>query len=112
TLCTIDRIVERLVDKLRALAADGRPVAERLRDMLLTRVLFRFDSIRDYSHGLDELFASLLPAYLARRQQYFDAEAAVFAEVIAADGNPFEPAAPGAATETPLRAPTHYSRTH
>ena len=48
------------------------------------RVLFRFDSVRDYSHGLDELFASLRPAYLARRERYFAAEAGVFGSVIRA----------------------------
>ena len=83
-LCTIDRIVDRLVARLREHAARPGPVADRLRAMLVERVLFRFDSIRDYSHGLDELFASLRPAYLARRGRYFAAEAGVFAEVIEA----------------------------
>jgi hypothetical protein len=50
--------------------------------MLVERVLYRFDSVRDYSHGLDELFASLRPAYLARRERYFESEAAVFADVL------------------------------
>ena len=81
-LCTIDRIVDRLVARLRATRPRPAPAAERLRAMLLDRVLFRFDSVRDYSHGLDELFASLRPAYLARRQAYFEAEAAVFADVL------------------------------
>lgn len=83
-LCTIDRIVERLLARLRLIAGGDQPRAEVLRAMLLERVLFRFDSVRDYSHGLDELFASLRPAYLARRKRYFDAEAAVFAAVLAA----------------------------
>lgn len=82
-LGTIDRIVDRLVARLRELAGESRPAADALREMLLTRVLFRFDSVRDYSHGLDELFASLRPAYLARRQRYFEAESEVFAGVIA-----------------------------
>jgi AcrR family transcriptional regulator len=81
-LCTIDRIVDRLVERLRKHAAAVGPVAERLRAMLVERVLFRFDSVRNYSHGLDELFASLRPAYLARRGRYFAAEAEVFAEVL------------------------------
>jgi AcrR family transcriptional regulator len=81
-LCTIDRIVERLLHRLRALAAADEPVAQRLRHMLLTRVLFRFDSVKDYSQSLDDLLASLRPAYLARRQRYFDAEAEVFAPVL------------------------------
>lgn len=83
-LCTIDRIVDRLVARLRDHAAARGPAADRLQAMLVERVLFRFDSVRDYSHGLDELFASLRPAYLARRERYFAAEAAVFAGVLAA----------------------------
>ncbi|HJZ57585.1 MAG TPA: helix-turn-helix domain-containing protein [Gemmataceae bacterium] len=83
-LCTIDRIVARLVERLREHAARTGPAAARLRAMLVERVLFRFDSVRDYSHGLDELFASLRPAYLARRERYFAAEADVFADVLRA----------------------------
>jgi AcrR family transcriptional regulator len=83
-LCTIDRIVERLVERLRGHAAAPGTPADRIRAMLVERVMFRFDSVRDYSHGLDEVFASLRPAYLARRERYFAAESAVFAEVLAA----------------------------
>lgn len=106
TLGTIDRIVDRLVEKLRALASEERPAADRLHAMILARVLFRFDSVRDYSHGLDELFASLRPAYLARRQRYFDAEAEVFANVIAVGRNAgdFDAPDPAAAAETVLLA--------
>ena len=83
-LCTIDRIVDRLVTRLRGYAAGPGPAAGRLRAMLVERVTFRFDSVRNYSHGLDELFASLRPAYLARRERYFAAESAVFADVLKA----------------------------
>jgi AcrR family transcriptional regulator len=106
TLATIDRIVDRLCARLEAVAAADRPAGEKLRAMLLDRVLFRFDSVRDYYHGLDELFAALRPAYLARRQRYFDAEAAVFARVVAAGCDAGELAAddPRAAAETLLLA--------
>jgi AcrR family transcriptional regulator len=99
-LCTIDRIVDRLVGRLRKHASATGPVAERVRAMLVERVLFRFDSVRNYSHGLDELFASLRPAYLARRGRYFAAEAEVFADVLRvghAAGELDAPDAPAAA---------------
>jgi AcrR family transcriptional regulator len=83
-LCTIDRIVDRLVARLHQHAAGPESAPKRIRAMLIERVLFRFDSVRNYSHGLDELFASLRPAYLARRDRYFAAEAAVFTGVIRA----------------------------
>jgi AcrR family transcriptional regulator len=81
-LATIDRIVERLKSRLRE-AADGPGTwEERLREMLAIRVLFRFDSVRDYYHGIDEIFRSLRPAYMARRARYFDEEAAILVEVL------------------------------
>lgn len=106
TLTTIDRIVDRLIARLVAIAASDQPPAERVRAMLLERVLFRFDSVHDYAHGLDELFAALRPAYLARRQRYFDAEAAVFAGVIdaGATAGAFRCQDPRAAAETLLLA--------
>jgi AcrR family transcriptional regulator len=82
-LSSIDRIVERLTARLREAAGEPAPPAERLRQMLLLRVLFRFDSVRDYRDSLDDLFASLRPAYLARRERYFAAEAEAFAAVLA-----------------------------
>ena len=97
-LSSIDRVVERLLDVLRGIAAEARgPADERLRRMLITRVLFRFDSVHRYHQSLDSLFEALRPAYMARRSRYFAAEAAVFADVIAdgqrqnvfgADGDP------------------------
>lgn len=81
-LRTIDRIVERLADRLRGYAAAPGPAAGRVRAILLERVLYRFDSVRNYSHGLDELFASLRPAYLARRGDYFAIEADILAGVL------------------------------
>src|SRR5262245_23691248 len=105
-LCTIDRIVDRLVARLRGHAAAPGPAAGRLRAVLVERVLYRFDSVRDYSHGLDELFASLRPAYLARRGQYFEAEAGVIESVLNeghASGE-FDCPDPGATAESILLA--------
>ena len=81
-LCSIDRIVERLLERLRAVAAADAPPAEKVRQLLRTRVLFRFDSVKDYSQGLDDVLRALRPAYLARRRRYFAAEAAVIADVL------------------------------
>ena len=55
---------------------------EKLREMLLTRVLFRFDSVQHYTQSLNDLLSSLRPKLLARRENYFAEEAAIFAEVI------------------------------
>jgi len=82
-LCSIDRVVDRLLARLRDLARSEAPPAERLRRMLLERVLYRFDSVRAYHASLDELLAVLRPAYLRRRDRYFRAEAEVLASVLA-----------------------------
>ena len=81
-LSHIDRIVDRLKDRLRDIARSERPAPERLRLMLMTRVLFRFDSIQHYTQSLNDLLAVLRPGLLARRAQYFEEEAQIFAEVL------------------------------
>lgn len=81
-LSHIDRIVDRLRERLTEIAHSDATAAERLRLMLLTRVLFRFDSIQHYTQSLNDLLAVLRPSLLARRAQYFEAEAQIFAEVL------------------------------
>lgn len=81
-LCSIDRIVERLTDELDSIAAQPNSATERLRAMLAMRVLYRFDSVRDYYQSFNDMFATLRPAYLARRDGYFNAEAERLADVI------------------------------
>src|ERR1041384_8186465 len=52
-LCWIARIIPRLVEQLRAAASEPLPPAERLRRMLLTRVLFLFDTAQPHYHIFD-----------------------------------------------------------
>ena len=58
-------------------------VDSRLHEMLIERVLFRFDSVQHYTQSLNDLLASLRPKLLERRKRYFDEEARIFASVIA-----------------------------
>ena len=83
-LSHIDRIVERVKERLREQAASDAPAAERLRAMMLTRVLYRFDSIQHYTQSLSDLLAALRPGLMARRALYFEAEAQIFAELLIA----------------------------
>lgn len=82
-LSHIDRIVDRLKERLLVIAQESAPPGERLREMLITRVLFRFDSVQHYTESLNELLAELRPQLLARRQNYFAEEAQLLAGVIA-----------------------------
>ena len=81
-LSHVDRIVERMKERLREIAAEDTAPDERLREMLLTRVLFRFDSVQHYTQSLNDLLAALRPRLLARRRRYFEEEAEIFAEVL------------------------------
>jgi AcrR family transcriptional regulator len=81
-LSHVDRIVERVKEQLRAIALSNVTAAVRLRLMLLTRVLFRFDSVQHYTQNLNDLLAALRPGLLARRARYYDEEAQIFAEVL------------------------------
>ena len=83
-LSHIDRIVDRLRERLKEIAHSDATAAERLRLMLLARVLFRFDSIQHYTQSLNDLLAALRPGLLRRRARYFVAEAQIFAEVLTA----------------------------
>ena len=81
-LSHIDRIVERLRGRLREIAQAELSPADKLRRMLVMRVLFRFDSVQHYTQSLNDLLAALRPRLLARRQDYFEEEARVFAGVL------------------------------
>jgi AcrR family transcriptional regulator len=83
-LSHVDRIVDRLKQQHLAVIARSKITApERIRQMLLARVLFRFDSIQHYTQSLNDLLAALRPGLLARRARYFEEEAQIFAEVLA-----------------------------
>ena len=81
-LSHIDRIVERLKVELETIAERKISLEEKLRRMILTRVLFRFDSVQHYTQSLNDLLAALRPKFLARRKNYFIEEAQIFASVI------------------------------
>jgi AcrR family transcriptional regulator len=81
-LSRVDRLVERLVGELRTIAQSRRSAPERLRQMLVTRVLFRFDAARHYAESIDVMLASIRGGLLARREKHFLLEATVLAEVL------------------------------
>ncbi|HEX8719631.1 MAG TPA: TetR/AcrR family transcriptional regulator [Pyrinomonadaceae bacterium] len=81
-LSHVDRIVERLTGELAGLARGGGRPAARLRRMLVTRVMFRFDSVQHYTESLSDLLAALRPGLLARRRRHFEEEAELLAGVL------------------------------
>lgn len=81
-LSSIDRLIDHLADRLREIAAEQGPVSARLESMLVARVMFRFDHLHQDSQSLDEMFAAVRPAFLGRRQRYFNLEAEILARVL------------------------------
>lgn len=77
-LTTIDRIVDRLCERLRKIAVGPGTDSERLQAMLVERVLYRFNCVSHYPASLDEIFASLRLGYLERRGLNLEKEAALF----------------------------------
>lgn len=81
-LSRIDRVIEQLKDRLLEMARSADPAPERLRRMLLERVLYRFDAVQHYTESLNDIFATVRPGLLARRERHFADEAVIFAEVL------------------------------
>ncbi|HEX9929762.1 MAG TPA: TetR/AcrR family transcriptional regulator [Pyrinomonadaceae bacterium] len=81
-LAHIDRIVYRLLVHLQMTAHGDGSASERLREMLLTRVLFRFDNVQHYTESLSDLLADIRSSLLQRREKHFALEAQVFADVL------------------------------
>lgn len=81
-LSCIDRMVDGLLAELRVIAAGSAPHLERLREMLVRRVLCRVDYARTHADSLDAMLAAVRPAFLTRRQRHFAAEVEVLATLL------------------------------
>ena len=81
-LSHIDRIIERLNRRLMLITERSGTCEERLRGMLVERVLYRFDSVQHYTQSLNDLLSYVRPKLLERRKRYFAEEASIFATVI------------------------------
>jgi len=82
-LSHIDRLVDRVKERLRSIAERDAPLEKRLHDMLIERVMIRFDNVQHYSKSLNEILGYLRPQLLERRKRYFGEEAKILAMVIA-----------------------------
>jgi len=81
-LARVDRIVDRLNERLRGIAHSNGSAVARLRRMLLERVLFRFDSVQHYTESLSDVLAAIRPALLVRHNRHFAEEERVFAALL------------------------------
>jgi len=82
-LARIDRVISRLKEELRNVLQKQDSAANRLREMLIMRVLYRFDSIQKYTESISDILAAIRPALLKQRERHFIEEAEIFAHVLA-----------------------------
>jgi len=78
----IDRMVAQVIERLEAIAGGPGPVGERLRDLLVERVLGRFDYARTHAASIDALLAGARPSLLTRRAGHFSTEARVIERLL------------------------------
>jgi AcrR family transcriptional regulator len=81
-LCNADRMIERVIAHLKSISHCADSPVNRLRRMLVGRVMYRFDGVQQYTRVLDEVLHHLRAAVIARRETWMEQEAVVFAEVL------------------------------
>lgn len=81
-LSHVDRIVRPLFAELDAIAAQDLPAADRLRAMLVRRVMLRFDAAAPFTVSLSEVLSDLRAGVIERRQRHFAREAKALAAML------------------------------
>ena len=81
-LSHIDRIIERLKARLEQIESKKTSCERRLKEMLIERVIFRFDSVQHYTQSLNDLLSNIRPRLLDRRKRHFEEESGIFARLI------------------------------
>ena len=81
-LATVDRIVQTVLQQMRTIAEGSLSPPDKLRRMLLFRVMHRFDRVQHYTTSISELLRDLRSELLERRERYFAREAVPLSKVI------------------------------
>ncbi len=81
-LTHVDGIVERVIQRMKRIAGEDTPWAERLERMLTARVMVRFEAVTQYESSLDDLLRAIRPDLLERRREHFRREAHVLKTVL------------------------------
>ena len=81
-LSWLGRYNERVRERMREIAQEPIPPTERIRKMLLARILTRLDNVQHLSVSLDELFSTMRPLILEHRQKCQEGEAELLAAVL------------------------------
>jgi AcrR family transcriptional regulator len=81
-LASLDRLHRQVIEQLEAVVNGSATPEEKLRAMLMTRVLFVYDRMPHDSQCLNDLFHSIRPLLLERREQWLQVEGQVFGGVL------------------------------
>jgi AcrR family transcriptional regulator len=81
-LAQLDRIAGRVLDGLERIAASSAPPAEKIRQMIILRVMERFDSVQHCPEAVAEVVHDLRAALLQQRERHFAAEARIITKVL------------------------------
>lgn len=77
-----ERTHRKMLEFLRQLISSELPAAERLRRMLVGRVLFALDAAQRVSGQFEDMYATIRAQHMIRRERYLDNEAALFLRVL------------------------------
>lgn len=81
-LSVMDRLSERLRERLKTIIRSPGSPEKRLKNALVERVMVRFDQAKKYRSSIDEIFANLRPLLLERRRINAEQEAVLFVELL------------------------------
>jgi AcrR family transcriptional regulator len=81
-LSRIDRTIQRLQKLLEEISRSDGNCSERIKLMLIERVMYRFDAVQHFTQSINDLFAAVRPGLLERRKAHFKAESRIFAAVL------------------------------
>jgi AcrR family transcriptional regulator len=74
----IDRVVRQLIERLERVLRSTLSPGDKLREMIVLRVIFRFDAVQHFQESLSEMFRDFRAGVLERREHYFKEEAKLF----------------------------------
>jgi len=78
----IDRVIDRLLERLKSIVRSRQSLADKVREMIVLRVMFRFDSVQHFPESLSDMFRDLRPGIHRLRQSHFRQEARLFAAAL------------------------------
>jgi AcrR family transcriptional regulator len=76
------RLALRTSERLRSLSRAAGTPAERLKKMIVERVMMKFDAVSGFGESLDEILADLRQTIFERREKWMAVEAEILAEVL------------------------------